>query len=283
MTTLKKLKYQTEVAEVIELLDKVSNAERKWKIGYDRSNQTLYSLLAVCIVIYHNIKGKPAEREALAAIKEALVKRGDTFNNKTKILTLIVRYVFKTQNNRAFIYSRVLGIAINDKVTPDTFADWVENFGGIEEVASKGLTPETLNKQIKLKEKKAEVYDLLNKKIAYPLGLIPMDEFIDIAGSGEYTLLIGKTLPDGGTQVLCSIPDSTDAMIDAAVTKIANALLYQPFKYKPIANQQPLMKRLTLDDIFSGRNPKITKTNTIVPTTNKAKPKTKLKVKTEAA
>ena len=283
MTTVKKLKYQTEVAEVIALLDKVSNLERKWKIGYDRSNQTLYSLLAVCIVIYHNIKGKPAEREALAAIKEALVKRGDTFNNKTKILTLIVRYVFKTQNNRAFIYSRVLGIAINDKVTPDTFADWVENFGGIEEVASKGLTPETLNKQIKLKEKKAEVYDLLNKKIAYPLGLIPMDEFIDIAGSGEYTLLIGKTLPDGGTQVLCSIPDSTDAMIDAAVTKIANALLYQPFKYKPIANQQPLMKRLTLDDIFSGRNPKINKTNTIVPTTNKAKPKTKLKVKTEAA
>ena len=87
MTTVKKLKYQTEVAEVIALLDKVSNAERKWKAGYDRTNQTLYSLLAVCIVIYHNIKGKPAEREALAAIKEALVKRGDTFNNKTKIVT----------------------------------------------------------------------------------------------------------------------------------------------------------------------------------------------------
>ena len=41
MTTVKKLKYQTEVAEVIALLDKVSNAERKWKIGYDRSNQTI--------------------------------------------------------------------------------------------------------------------------------------------------------------------------------------------------------------------------------------------------
>ena len=228
MTTVKKLKYEVQVAELIEQLNEVSNAEQKWKVGFDRSNKTLYILLAACLEIYNNIKGKPVEKEALIAIKAALVARGEILNNKTKILTLIVRYVFKTKSKRAFIYSRALGIAVKDQITSDNFAEWVADFGGIEEISSKGATQETLNKQAELAAQVELVKDLLDTQLKNPLAIVPKTLLLDVASTAEYTLLIGKTLANGETQVLNVIPDATSAMIDMAIKKIAQALINQP-------------------------------------------------------
>jgi hypothetical protein len=228
MTTAKKLKYELQVAELIEQLNEVSNAEQKWKVGFDRSNKTLYILLAACLEIYNNIKGKPVEKEALIAIKAALVARGEILNNKTKILTLIVRYVFKTHSKRAFIYSRALGIAVKDQITSDNFAEWVADFGGIEEISSKGATQETLDKQAELATQVEVVKDMLHAQLKTPLAIVPKTPLLDVASTGEYTLLIGKTLANGETQVLNVIPDATSAMIDMAIKKIAQALINQP-------------------------------------------------------
>lgn len=228
MTTVKKSKYEVQVAELIEQLNEVCNAEQKWKVGFDRSNKTLYILLAACLEIYNNIKGKPVEKEALIAIKAVLVARGEILNNKTKILTLIVRYVFKTQSKRAFIYSRALGIAVKDQITSDNFAEWVADFGGIEEISSKGATQETLDKQAELATQVEVVKDMLHAQLKTPLAIVPKTPLLDVASTGEYTLLIGKTLANGETQVLNVIPDATSAMIDMAIKKIAQALINQP-------------------------------------------------------
>ena len=72
------------------------------------------------------------------------------------------------------------------------------------------------------------VKDLLDTQLKNPLAIVPKTLLLDVASTAEYTLLIGKTLANGETQVLNVIPDATSAMIDMAIKKIAQALINQP-------------------------------------------------------
>jgi hypothetical protein len=54
---------------------------------------------------------------------------------------------------------------------------------------------------------------------------VPKTALAHPADSAEYTLLIGKMLASGQTQVLSVVPGSSTAMIDQAIRKIAQELL----------------------------------------------------------
>ena len=70
-----------------------------------------------------------------------------------------------------------------------------------------------------------EVKQLLVDQLQHPLALVPKTALAHPADSAEYTLLIGKMLASGQTQVLSVVPGSTTAMIDQAIRKIAQELL----------------------------------------------------------
>ena len=111
-------------------------------------------------------------------------------------------------------------------VSVKDFAEWVTKVGGIEEVAStKGITDETIQKRGQLETKVAEVKQLLVNQLQHPLALVPKTALAHPADSAEYTLLIGKMLASGQTQVLSVVPGSTTAMIDQAIRKIAQELV----------------------------------------------------------
>lgn len=218
--------HQATIDLILNDLESISSARLQWQVAYDRSNQSLYDLLAACLTIYHQIKGQPVEREAVKAIHRLLEARGQSIKSGTRILTLVVRYVFSTEHKRAFIYSRALGIADKLNVTPDNFAEWVASSGGIEEVASKGASPATLAKNAAIAAKKLEVYQYLDDiGNQNPLATVQADTFIKDASGFDYTLFIAKTDAMGTSKVLCSVPDVSQAVIDGCIQKVAIAMI----------------------------------------------------------
>lgn len=215
-----------ETQAVLKALDGLYKQGVKWTQQYDRTNANLYLLLSKCLEIYEDIKGKNIEGEVVKAMSEALVNRGFNVKKNSKVILLIVRYVFNTERRRVYSYARALQIAIADGVKVAQFSKWVTDQGGIDEVATKkGKTEEAIHREATLKLKVDEARDLLVGKISKPLAVVAKDQFTDRAGGGEYTLLIGKTNGDNQTQVLCTVPNATAHMVDAAILKIAMALM----------------------------------------------------------
>jgi len=208
-------------------LDALASRRQVWQRDFfDKSNKGLYTLLSECLGMYYEIKGSSAEKVVLESIKATLESRGINVQSSTPVLTLIVKYVFNAERRRASSYSRALRVAAKEAVSVGNFAEWVAKVGGIEEVAStKGITDETLKKRGQLDAKVAEVKQLLVTQLQHPLALVPKTALAHPADSAEYTLLIGKMLASGQTQVLSVVPGSSGAMIEQAIRKIAQELL----------------------------------------------------------
>jgi hypothetical protein len=208
-------------------LDALASRRQVWQRDfYDKSNKGLYAILSDCLGMYYEIKGSPAEKIVLESIKVTLEARGTKVQASTPVLTLIVKYVFNAERRRASSYSRALRVAAKEAVSVANFAEWVAKVGGVEEVAStKGVTDETIKKRGQLDAKVAEVKQLLVSQLQHPLALVPKTALAHPADSAEYTLLIGKMLASGQTQVLSVVPGSSSAMIEQAIRKIAQELL----------------------------------------------------------
>jgi hypothetical protein len=226
MAKLSAMQKETVVITVINKMNSLSTQRNEWQVQYDRTNTALYALLAECLNIYNEIKGTTAEKEVIAQIKEHLAQRKMQVKAGTSVINLIVRYVFNSDRRRISSYARVLSVAIKEAITVKEFSGWVNAFGGIEEVARvKGATLETQQKNFELENQITVVHEFLDLSLEDPLSIVPRTALNDIAGSGEFTLLIGKTLGNGDTQVLSIVPDTTQAMIDMAIKKIAKGLI----------------------------------------------------------
>lgn len=208
-------------------LNALASRRQVWQRDfYDKTNKGLYALLSECLGMYYEIKGSSAEKVVLENIKLTLDSRGVKVQTSTPVLTLIVKYVFNAERRRASAYSRALRVAAREAISVGNFSEWVAKVGGIEEIAStKGITDETIQKRGQLDVKVAEVKQLLVDQLQHPLALVPKTALAHPADSAEYTLLIGKMLASGQTQVLSVVPGSTTAMIDQAIRKIAQELL----------------------------------------------------------
>ena len=219
-------KHEIASATLVKL-DALASRRQVWQRDYfDKSNKGLYTLLSECLGMYYEIKGSSAEKVVLESIKVTLESRGVPVQASTPVLTLIVKYVFNAERRRASAYSRALRVAAKEAISVGDFADWVAKVGGIEEVATtKGVTDETLKKRGQLDAKVAEVKQLLVNQLQHPLALVPKTALAHPADSAEYTLLIGKMLASGQTQVLSVVPGSTTAMIEQAIRKIAQELI----------------------------------------------------------
>jgi alkyl hydroperoxide reductase subunit AhpC len=229
----KKKNHDAAIISAINKLDALVVKRELWQVKYELSNQGLFDLLAECLGTHDSIKGKPSERAVIASIKEVLEAKGLTINPHTTVLCLIVRYVFGVKKSKRIdSYHRALTIALKSNVTKNTFAQWVSDFGGIEEVVlEKGVDSEAVEKQEALDEEKEEVKEMLSDMLNDPdLIIFPKSEFEDDTDTGEFTLLIGKTVRGGEVKVLSVVPNSTGKMIKAAIDCIAKAQLKQQEK-----------------------------------------------------
>ena len=244
MATINNTKEQSSVAKstqtdtksqntLITELNVLASKREEWQSLYDRTNSSLYDLLAGCLGFYHKIKGKPVEKAVVKILKDELEKRKMTIQKNTTVFLLIVRYVFNTERRRSHTYARALAIAVNDGVTPKGFA--------------KCSTNATKKKKVVLLTNLESVKDMLITQIEKPLAIVPKSKLLKTTESNEYTLLIGKTQADGKTRVLSVVPNASDKMIEDAIKNIANELMKQyeeTHKPKLVDEQQEIMSEM---------------------------------------
>ena len=225
MTQIDKTTKAATAQSVMAKLDDLVIQRQAFQAEYDQVNDTLFDLLAQCLEVYLTTKGGKAEKNVLEAIKSDFALREITTERQPTVLSLIVRYVFiddKKHTRRINSYVRALSYAMQSGASPATFADYVKSFGGIEEVMStQGPKPATILKRDTLKAQVSVVQNELSD--AQVLATVAPSHLVKPEETGEYTLLIGKTLLSGETEVLAVVPKATDAMIKQAIAKIADA------------------------------------------------------------
>lgn len=244
MTQIDKTTKAATAQSVMAKLDDLVIQRQAFQVEYDKVNDTLYGLLAQCLEVYLTTKGGKAEKNVLEAIKSDFEARSIEIGRQPTVLSLIVRYVFiddKKHTRRINSYVRALSYAMQSGASPATFATYVKGFGGIEEVVStQGVKPAT---QVKRDTLKAQVSVVQNElPDAQVLATVAPSHLVKPEETGEYTLLIGKTLLSGETEVLAVVPKATDAMIKQAIAKIADAEIeFQKSQSALLAAQAPVV------------------------------------------
>ena len=166
---------------------------------YKASTTQLYSMLAGCLDVCEQLKGEIKRRKLL---DNWLAAAGLKFNEGTALATKVVRYVFRIDNKRSSIYSRVLRIAIADGVKAEGFAAWVIECGGIEEVrrtAASGVSAAAKKKQIA--KDAAEI--LLEADALVTLSNLPQALDVNTDGAFEFSLaLVRKNKSTGVAEIV---------------------------------------------------------------------------------
>jgi hypothetical protein len=178
--------------------DVLAQRRAVWEFGaFQSSNAELIALLADCLGLYlHLLKFDTARREFHAIYKAS----GLPSTKATELMTKIVRYVFgKEAEKRTFVYAKVLTVAWEENVTPETLAAFIADRHGIEEVRRNGG---------KANEKRQKNSESIQKasaalKIIKPLAdkVVPPKSF-KIEGETNFVAAIARRDADGTISIV---------------------------------------------------------------------------------
>lgn len=244
------------VNKVINDLDQLVQECQVWDAMYRRTHDELHIILSKSLQIYYDIKGSKVEKEAILLMRADVKKFTPNLPTRIRILPLIVRYIFKCNRQRVYSYTRMLEKALKANVKPEELDAWIKSKGDYEDVlvTTLGASQASLDKRKALDKKILDVEFYLESLNQNPIGLIPGSELVPHTETGEYTLLIAKTMPSGFYRVLAPIPNSDGYMSETAIAKIAKCLITFPereiFMESHIGNTSANHDVNTLDSLF---------------------------------
>lgn len=191
----------------------------EWEEGvYRTSNQALYAILSQCLQNGADLPTTEANKERREALDAFYKQRGYRIKKETPLMTRIVRAVFgDIDRRRISTYSLVLRQAKKEAVSPDAFADWVEECGGIQEIrlarSSTFVSPKA----------KAQTAQSSFKQMD-KLAVVKTDELSKLANPdliGEHCLLVATQEADGSFTVRALV--TANSAVNAAFTAIYQA------------------------------------------------------------
>ena len=118
-----------------KLLYKLEEDRITWEQGvYRSSNQALYAVLANCLTFCGELALAEAKQRS-KALELFYKERGYKYKSEAPLATRVVRAVFGgVDRRRISTYSLVIRQAIKDCISVSSFAEWVEEKGGIQEI-----------------------------------------------------------------------------------------------------------------------------------------------------
>ncbi len=196
---------------------------------YARSNKRLYAILSE---IYKNyLLIKESKEELKVAVKKMtanLKEDGGRVQATTVVITLFVRYVFRTDRQRAFNYSRTLQAAIAKGIKPESLAEFIESAGGVEECKrTLSKKPETLAREKSVKDMLPLVDEQLNDMERSLSEIKVGEEWVANTHDKELTLLVGTSDKKGNLRIVSVVPGYSKGMSNWAKKQIAMFLLEQ--------------------------------------------------------
>jgi hypothetical protein len=227
----------TFAASIVQQLDVLSTRRKQWEAtDYKKANEGLYALLADTLAV-HLEKFVNASDEDKVALRKQLIERLTA--NRVRVvktsptLTMLTRYVFNADRKRAQGYAYVLAAAVSHNVSAAEFATWVVKEGGLEEIKRKNITkPETLAKQEAVKAATVAVKGDLENKAAKPLTHVGLNGL-----TGEYAVLLVKPKAEGGADVVGTLSDINEALVNALIQRMAKAKVAAEAENKELKEQ----------------------------------------------
>ena len=204
---------------ILQQLDALSVRRQKWETtDYAKANVGLYALLAECLDVFGNRFIKGSERKELrASLMERLVADGIRVVKTSTTLTMFARFVFNSDRKRAQGYSYVLSAAVSHEVTAAGFAGWVVAQGGLEEIKRKMVKSEQAKaRQLAVETATTSVKGDLELNTLQPLAHVGIKNV-----SGTYAVLLAKPNVNGGVDIIGSLSDANDALVNALILRMA--------------------------------------------------------------
>jgi hypothetical protein len=240
------LKAQAIVADA-DLL--VQQREQWQQNEYARSNARLYEILAAVLKMYEQVKDDKVLRcETAKQMKQQLDAAGVRIQANTLVLTLFVRYVFRTDRQRALNYSRTLQAALSEGVAADGLAAFVERCGGVEQCKKQFTKSErVIAKEAAITDAMALVEEQLAASADTPLAVFKVPaEFVADTHDKDFMLVLAKAEADGTVKALSAIPAITEGMTKWAKQQLALLLCNESAaatKAAKVANKQAAIEK----------------------------------------
>ena len=225
------------VDSIVQQLDVLSARREQWEAtDYKKANEGLYALLADCLEVFdvRFVKGSEDDKKAL---RRELIERLTAANVRvvktSTTLTMLTRYVFNADRKRAQGYGNVLAAAVQEKITVEGFAEWVVEQGGVEEIKRKMVKkPEALAKQAAVKAATVAVKGDLELNTLQPLAHVGINGL-----TGTFAVLLAKPNAQGGADIVGSLSDINDALVNALIIRMAKAQVLAAAADKELVDQ----------------------------------------------
>jgi hypothetical protein len=133
---------------------------------------------------------------------------------------MLARYVFNSDRKRAQGYGYVLAAAVSHGKTAEEFPSWVTSEGGLEEIKRKMVKSEASKmRQSAVETAAAAVKGELELNTLQPLAHVKLDGL-----TGNYAVLLAKPNVDGGVDIVGSLSEVNDALVNALILRMAKQL-----------------------------------------------------------
>jgi hypothetical protein len=222
---------------IVQQLDVLSVRREQWeKNEYKKANDGLYALLAECLDVF-NARFVKGSAEDQIALRRTLIKRlqadGIRVVKTSTTLTMLARFVFNSDRKRAQGYGYVLAAAVSHRVEATDFPAWVFKQGGLEEIKRLMVKKaEAIAKQEAVKAATVSVKGELEHNAVKPLAHVSLNGL-----SGTYAVLLVKPCVNGGADIVGTLSDINEAMVNALVQRMAKAQVADAVELKGLAQQ----------------------------------------------
>ena len=136
-----------------------------------KANDVLYGLLADLMRYSDQVLGSDAKLEILSKMRSTLsAKHKVKVQKNTPELTMIVKYVVRTNRKNAHVYARVLDMAYRQDVMADELEDFIRQNGGIERIRESNTNLEAVAKKRARNEQELNfIRALMREKVTTPI------------------------------------------------------------------------------------------------------------------
>lgn len=242
----------------------VKSRELFEKNEYARSNQRLYEILTDVFKLYQWAKKSPTVyKYTIEQMRDELKSEGNRVQGNTVAISLFVRYVFRTDRQRSYNYSRTLQTAIQAEIAPEQLTEFINKKGGVEECKKAYKKPDSLvEKANKVEQAMPLVIERLEDAAQNPIASlsVPPSFVKDIYGE-EMIFLIAKANKRGKVDVLSAVPGYTNGMGKWAKEKLAVFLFDQQAEQQKSVKTK--RKTSAIDKLLKSTNKQSSESETI--------------------
>lgn len=209
---------------IVNKADALVKTREDWQQNeYARSNARLYEILADVLRMYEQVKDdKQLRAETVKQMKQQLQANGVRVQMNTLAITLFVRYVFRTDRQRAMNYSRTLQAALAEGISAERFAQFVEDCGGVEQCKKQYTKSEhVLAKEQAVANAMTLVDEQLQSSEHKPLATFQVPASFVEGLQDDYVFVMAKADSKGVVKALATVPANSAGMTKWAKQQLA--------------------------------------------------------------